>query len=222
VIYTYKYTYIHIMSLINILFYSNNCEGSKQLLPILQNEKLINFFHLICTDNNPKIPPQIKVTPTLIISRVPTPYVAGDAFAWVAKVKQWRTNILMQQMNMAQQQYLQSINNNLATNDTNLLGFSEAEMNGMSDIFSFFSKNMAQECQDSFPQSFFTCNNLGKENIFTPPLEGGTYNVTNDNKCKISKEKQKEMLGSLENTRKQQDDLFKQNIDNFRKQYGTK
>lgn len=207
------------MSSINILFFSNNCEGSKQLLSMLQSEKMVRYFHLVCTDNNPKIPPQIKVTPTIIIRGVPTPYVAGDAFAWFARVKQWKMNMMMQKMNTAQQQYLQSINNNLVTTDPNLLGFSETEMNGMSDIFSFFSKNMAQECQDAFPQSFFTCNNLGNENIFTPPLEDGSYKINLHGKYKIDETKQKEMHKNLELERKKQDEMYKQNIDSFMKQY---
>jgi hypothetical protein len=209
------------MSTINILFYSNRCEGSKQLLSMLQTEKLTRFFHIICTDENPKIPPQIKVTPTLIIRGVPTPYVAGDAFAWLAKVKQWKMNMTMQKMNAAQQQYLQSINNNLASNDSNLLGFSEAEMSGMSDMFSFFSKNMSQECQDPFPQSFFMCNNLGKEFIETRPLEDGSYKISDNGKYKINNAKQTELCNKLDMERRKQDDMFKQNIDNFRKQCGS-
>lgn len=210
------------MSSINILFFSNNCEGSQHLVSMLNSEKLTRFFHLICTDNNPKVPPQIKVTPTLIIRGVPTPYVAGDAFAWLAKVKQWKMNVMMQKMNSAQQQYLQSVNSNLTTNDTNILGFTEAEMNGMSDMFSFFSKNLSQECQDSLPQSFFSYSNLGQENIFTPPLEDGSYKISDNSKCKINIEKQKEMQSNLETERRKQDELFKQNIDNFRKQYSSK
>ncbi len=207
------------MSTINILFYSNRCEGSKQLLSMLQTEKLIRFFHLICTDENPKIPPQIKVTPTLIIRGVPTPYVAGDAFAWLAKVKQWKMNMVMQKMSIAQQQYLQNINNNLTPDDSNLLGFSKAEMNGMSDIFSFFSKNITQECQDPFPQSYFMCDNLGKEFIDTKPLEDGTYKISDRGKYRINATKQKELCSNLEMERKKQDEMFKQNIDNFVKQY---
>ncbi len=150
------------MSSINILFFSNNCEPSKYLISLFQNEKIIQFFHLVCTDNNPKIPAQITKTPTIIIRGIPTPYVAGDAFAWFAKIKQWKINLMMQKMSLAQQQYLQNINNNLTGDNEQILGFSEAEMSGMSDIFSFFSKNIQQECQDAFPKSYFSCENLGK------------------------------------------------------------
>lgn len=209
------------MSSVNILFFSNFCEGSKHLISLLEGEKLTRFFHLICTDNNKKIPPQIKVTPTIIIRGVPTPYVATDAFAWFAKVKQWKTNILMKRINTEQQNYLQSVNTNLSNDNEKLLGFSAVEMNGMSDIFSFFSKNIEQECQDPLPQSFFVCNNLGKDKIITPPLEGGSYD-TQDIKFKISQDKQKKLVDQLSKSRKQQDILFKQNMENFRNNYNKK
>lgn len=207
------------MNTINILFYSNRCEGSKQLISILQSEQLIRFFHIICTDNNPKIPPQITVTPTLIIRGVPMPYVAGDAFAWLAKVKQWKMNTTLQTVNTAQQQYLQNINNNLTTNNSNILGFTDAEMNGMSDMFSFFSKNISQECQDPLPQSFFAYNNIGQENIFTPPLENGTYKIDINNSVKIDPVKQTEMHDNLKLEREKQDNMFRQSIDKFINQY---
>lgn len=202
-----------------MLFFSNNCEGSKQLLSMLQSEKLIRFFHLICTDNNPKIPPQIKVTPTLIIRGVTTPYVAGDCFIWFAKVKQWKINIMMQKMTSSQQQYLQNVNHNLVNNDLNILGFNKFEMSGMSDFFSFYSRNMEQECQEAFPQSYFKCDNIGDDKIFTPPLEDGSYKLTDGAKYKITQSQQKELQTKLEMDRKKQDELFKQNIDNFKKQY---
>ncbi len=206
------------MSLFNIIFYSNSCEPSKLLLSMIQNEKLTSYFYLYCTDTNP-VPPQIKLTPTLIIKGLPTPYVANDAFAWLAKIKQWKVKIMMQRMNNAQQNYLESMNNNLKLNDNNLLGFSQSEMNGMSDIFSFFSSEWSRdknkECQDALPQSYFLCENIGKEFIETKPLEDGSYKISDNNKIKISKEKQREMLSNLQLQRKQQDDMFEQNIRKF-------
>lgn len=215
---TYIRKYMYIMSLFNIIFYSNNCEASRLLLSMIQSEKLTPYFYMYCTDTNP-VPTQIKVTPTLIIKGVPTPYVAKDAFAWLAKIKQWKIIVMMQRMNNAQQNYFESINNNLKLNDNNLLGFSQSEMNGMSDIFSFFSTEWSRdnnsECQDALPQSYFLCENIGKEFIDTKPLEDGTYRISDNNKIKISKEKQKDMLNKLKSERKQQDEIFKQNIEKF-------
>lgn len=209
------------MSSINILFYSNKCERSKLLISMMQSEKLIRFFHLVCTDNNPKIPTQIYATPTIIIKGCPDIYVAADAFAWLAKIKQWKINMDIQKMNLAQQEYLKNINNNLVS-DNNILGFSKMEMAGMSDIFSFFSKNISQECHDALDQSYFTYNNLGHENIFTPPLEDGTYRPNKNDKVKINENKQKELFSALKQERNKQDILLKQNIDNFINQYDKK
>lgn len=207
------------MSAINVLFYSNFCEGSKQLISILRNENLLRFFHLVCTDNNPNVPSQIKTTPTLIIRGVDTPFVAGDAFIWLARIKQWKTNLMIQKINTAQQQYLKSINNNLVSNEQNLLGFNELEMSAMSDIFSFFSRNINQECQDSLPQSYFSYSDLGKESIFTPPLEDGSYKINEQSKYKLDAAKQKELHTKLEIDRKKQDELIRQSIENFKKHY---
>lgn len=205
------------MNNINVLFFSNKCDGSKLLLSMLGNEKLTQFFHLVCTDNNPKVPSQIKVTPTLIIRGQPTPYVAGDAFVWLAKIKEWKNIMQMKKMDNMQKQYLQNINSNL-TDEINILGFSQAEMNGMSDMFSFFSKDITQETQESFPQSYFSCSNLGQENIITPPLEDGTYKLNDHAKYKINETKQRELISNLQKERLIQDTTFKKNIENFRNQ----
>src|SRR5277367_1994936 len=133
------------MSTINIIFFSNNCEGSKLLITLMQAERLTEFFHMICTDDNPKIPSQIKTTPTIIIRGVATPYVAADAFKWFAKVKQWKVNMMMQKMSTEQQKYMQNINNNLSYGETGYIGFSKAEMEGMSDIFAYLQEDKAMD-----------------------------------------------------------------------------
>lgn len=184
------------MSSINILFYSNRCEGSKQLISMMQDENLLRFFHLICTDNNPKIPKQITITPTLIIRSIPTPYVAGDAFNWFSKIKQWKINMVLKK---AQQNYQEDISDEL-------LGFSNSEMNGISDIFSFFSMDVLKECQESFPQSYVPYDDIGKETIFTPPNE----------KNKIDKNKQKKLETELLMKRTNQDEAFKKNIEKIK------
>jgi len=81
-------------------------------------------------------------------------------------------------------------------------------MAGMSDIFSFFSKDIEKECQEPMPQSFVNYQNIGEEKIFAPPKE--------DDKYKINAAKQKELHNKLQIERQKQDDLFKQNMDNFR------
>ena len=197
------------MSNINVLFYSNNCEGSKNLLSLMQNENLIRFFHLVCTDNNPKIPQQITRTPTIVIKGIPTPYVASDAFIWLSKVKQWKINMTMKKISESQQNYLQ---NNLSINSNNnqILGFNPNEMSSMSDMFSFFSKEMTQECDEALPQSYLTYNNLGVQKIFLVP-DVDTKNNT------IKEAEHLKLYKNIEQERKNQDKIIKQSIDVYRK-----
>lgn len=201
----------------NLLFYSNNCEASQHLLSMMQQENLIRFFTLLCTDNNISIPSQITVTPTLIIAGVPSPYVGGDAFSWLSRIKQWKMQVIRQNMNNSQQEYLKKVNENLANDSDSdkLLPFCPIEMNKMSDMFSFFSQNINSECQESLPQTYFSCDNIGKDNICTPPLENGTYKA--NKKLSVNKDRQDILLSQLQTERKQQEINFKTNIDKFRK-----
>lgn len=197
------------MSNANICFYSASCEGSQILISLMRKEGLDKYFHFVSTDNNPNLPPQIRMTPTLIIRGIPTPYVANDAFAWLAKMKQWKINMMMQKMSQAQQQHMKNINNNLTDDKSNLLSFSPAEMEGMSDMFSYLKNDSAM------PHSYFEVENIGKEYIFTPPLENGSYKTRNNHQIKINEAKSKEMCRKLQTERKNQDDTFKSAIDGF-------
>lgn len=192
----------------NVLFFSNNCEASKHLIALMNGEDLMKFFYTVLTDSNPKVPPGIKVTPTIIIAGVPTPYVAGDAFIWFAKIKQWKLNTLMQNVNASQQQCL-----GLSDSKSNILGFNPMEMSAMSDMFSFFSKNASNECSDALPQSYVSYANITNDNIITPPLEGGTYRAKDANK--INEEKQKALCQKLQMERLDERREFKKNRNNF-------
>lgn len=200
------------MSQYNIIYYSNLCDQSKCLMALMQTEGLLNFFHLICTDNNPKIPSGITKTPTIIISRIPTPYVAGDCFAWLAKIKQYKIQVMYQRASQAQLQHMQSMGHNIGMVDDKLLGFSDAEMAGMSDIFAFLQNDSAM------PKSFITNDMVGKDTIFTPPLEDGSYKMSSG-KYKMSESEQKIKREKLLAERKKQDDLFKKQTDEFIKNY---
>lgn len=190
----------------NILFFSNNCESSKALISMMQAENLIRFFHMHCTDGNAKNPPQIKVTPTIIIKGVPIPYAAADAFAWFAKIKQWKIDMQMKKVSQAQQQYFQSVGNNLGAKvgETRVLEFSREEMEGLSDMFSYL-----QDGVDSLPHSFFACEKMGNDKIITPPKEEKPIDI----------ERYKRLGAQVERDRKRQDEAFRSHIDKFKNQF---
>lgn len=208
------------MAQYNIFFFSNNCDASRCLITQFKNEKIIDFFYQICVDNNPKIPPTITATPTLILKGNPTPYVGSNAFIWFTKIKEWKVNMMMKKLSSDQNNYLSKISNNLNTNNildsntntnSNLLGFNEMEMGSSSDIFSFFAKDMDKECENALPQSYVDYSMIGNDYIFTPPLD-----PDND---KINSAKQKKICNDLLKTRKDQEIHIKNGIDNFRKNY---
>ena len=192
---------LYAMSSVNVLFYSKKCEGSTTLMRIMENEKLLKFFNLICTDNNPDIPPQIKFTPTLILKDVPVPYVAGDAFAWLNKMKQMRINNEIKKMNEKQKQHFEKISNVMnKEEETSILEFSKEEMGDTPDLYSYL------DYDDAIQHSYFDCKNLGKEAILTPK----------DKSEKMSESEYKKLQGRLKNERSKQDTDFKRSIESFK------
>lgn len=68
----------------NILFYSNNCPFSKEILNLIIKNQITNHFKLICIeDKNIKIPPFITNVPTLVVKNVNKPLIGLDAFNWI-------------------------------------------------------------------------------------------------------------------------------------------
>jgi hypothetical protein len=182
----------------------------------MQNEGIIGYFHLICTDGNPNIPTHIKMTPTILIKGIPTPYSGKDTFVWLSKVKQWKMNMMLRNVSSQQKQYISGINSNLVLdNNPNLLGFSASEMEGMSDMFSYWVNNWGdtnENNESTMPHAFVTCDQLGNDNIFCVPHEKKHILHAEDHIIQ-----QKKLLID----RRKQDAELKGAIDNFRKQYDT-
>uniref|UniRef100_A0A6C0LT47 Uncharacterized protein n=1 Tax=viral metagenome TaxID=1070528 RepID=A0A6C0LT47_9ZZZZ len=191
------------MNNVNVLFYSNHCEPSRLLLSMMNNENITRFFFLICTDNNKNIPPQITITPTIVIRGVSSPYIAGDAFVWLSKIKQWKVHRNLQKMSTMQQKYITDMNSNLV-GDNIYHGFSKEEMNGMSDMFAYLSTD------EAIQHSYFDYSKIGQENIITPPNEDEKF-------LRINENKHKQLKNILESERYKQDEAFKQTIENFKK-----
>lgn len=182
-------------------------------MSMMETEKLLRFFHLFCTDNG-NVPPAIKLTPTIVLKGNPTFYVAGDAFSWLARVKQWKISMQMEQLDREQRDHMSRIDGNLRVENKQYLGFSDAEMNSMSDIFSFFSKDITKACDEALPQSFQRLDTISEHTIFAPPLEGTTYDVKEIRKP--SDHQYISDLKRLQQERKNQDNKIQQAITSFR------
>lgn len=145
----------------NIIFYSRNCESSHNLMMLMKNIGILDKFKIYCVDDNlDAVPPHIKNVPTLITNIKGNTHIMefDEAVKWIQSIRYFKQcHIADQQkkmilMNMMKQAQMQGPH-----------GYSQGEMNGISDTFAYTDIDMAQ------PHSF--CN-YGDENaIFTAPEE---------------------------------------------------
>jgi hypothetical protein len=69
----------------NILFYSNKCPYSRQLVDIIVKRGLTSVFRMVCVDDKGvAIPAAITNVPTLIIQGASKPLVGTAALNWIS------------------------------------------------------------------------------------------------------------------------------------------
>lgn len=192
----------------NWLFYSENCSDSKYLISIMDSETLLQYFFKVCVDDSPKLREQISITPTIMVKNIP--YCGGEAFKWVATIKQWKINLQLKSASQKQQQYMNTISTNLSEKN-NILEFSKNEMGDGVDLFAYLHSESAM------PRGYVDYDNIGKENIFTPPLENGSYKISE--KGKLDKKQHIEKYKQLKSDREDQSMQLKNMTDSFKKQY---
>ena len=181
---------------INLLFYSRKCQTSVALIQLMNNEKLLQFFKLICVDQNLyRLPKELKVVPTLVIHEKDGPkfYEVQNAFKWVEGVKflrQQHVNELGKRnsyMNMVKSQITQSESNGIH-------GFNNQEMTGISDTYAFPDIDTDQA------HSYFRYGINDKDIILTPGNKEQTLKKFDTDK--IAKE--------AELRRKEQENMIKE------------
>jgi hypothetical protein len=137
----------------NLLYYSNQCKHSNDILELIQSNNLHNNFNLINISKN-QVPNYIKSVPSLIIPKGDGEadlLVGSNLFKWI------NSSFLNKQMPSKQQQpnYIQESNgkkqinhdelnkqaeSNLAKNEKkDISDYEPGTMNGFSDNFSFIS-----------------------------------------------------------------------------------
>ena len=200
----------------NIIYYSNKCEPSKQLIMMLENEDLLKYFYKVCVDTSVSVPPIIRETPTLIIKGVPAPFAGANAFRWLSRVRQWKISQILGNI----EKQAMTMGDNTTESDTDLLGFNKYEMGGISDNFSFFSQDIENECHKPLPQSYCKFNNDDNK-IITPPLQNGTNKVKKGG-CAMTKQEIHGVMKQAEFKRKQQDTQFRKNMEHLQSIYKQK
>jgi hypothetical protein len=175
---------------------------SDHLFSMMKEEKLLKYFQLECIDGNRNIPRDF-ITPMIIIKNIPDPYIGKDVFAWLAKIKQYKITYTINKVGNDQQKYLNSLNNNLSTEYSNIIGFSKEEMDGVSDMFSFTGTD------DAIIHSQMPYECIGESSILTPEIESNKIDINTHNRLKKK----------LESERKDQDAKLKQGMEQFRSTY---
>ena len=164
-----------------MVFYSNKCNTSKNILILLQNENLIDKFELICVDNIlDRLPPDMRV-PLMRLVNVPEPLYAQNIYDWISQIKFMKkspqTSTVIQ-----------------AKKGRTLIGYDADVMSKVSDSFAFSDKDV----NDPLPQSYFGIGQEDNNAIFTPPKDSS----------KINKIEQNKVLSDLTSRRMHQDNDF--------------
>ncbi len=176
----------------NIFFYSEKCKDSIRMKDMLKAEEIFDKFTSVCIDNLKSVPASIKMTPTLVLSKINVPLEGSSAFQWLANFRQLRLNYHMNKQNGK-------------NNDP--LEFIEKEMTGFSDMFSYLLTDDAQ------PQSFSTF--LTEQKIFAPIISV-SKTKTKDESAKYEINHKKN-YDELLKRRTEQDKLNKKQLEDAKK-----
>lgn len=171
------------MNNINVLIYSRQCPSCKNLLMILQNEGLLQYFKLECVDDKLDKYPKNLIVPTMLVVNVNRPLMGQETFEWVNQMK------FIKQQNMAEmnKKVIQQ-NNNIRKGP---IGYDSDIMGGISDKFAF------TKIDEPLPHAYFGIGDEEKNIIFTPPVKL--------EKEKMTKYDQEKTLKNIQSLRSNQD-----------------
>lgn len=174
----------------NILFYSRTCHTCITLIKMLETEKLLHYFTMVCVDDKlNNLPAQIEYVPTMIVKDQNKKLQLEETFEWIRKVKFLRNNKTDTQNQFVKNKVMSSLQNKTKVN-----GFSDIEMGTDSDVFAYTKSDAP-----ALPQSFFGYKDETNNTIFTAP----------DQMKKLNEGDQKQMISLLEGKRKDQDSEYK-------------
>jgi hypothetical protein len=184
-----------VMNRMNILFYSRKCQTSGKLVTIMQNYGLLQYFRMVCVDENlAAIPQGITEVPTLIVSGINDILGPTKAFQWVNSAK-----FLQEERDKKKVLYnMMKLNSQTGQGPSAVI---DLEMTGFSDNYAFQDEN----ANFALPKSFLTYDSKGQAEadnaIYTAPFD--------KKKDVINKQEQAKRIKELEADRKTQDGGYK-------------
>lgn len=139
----------------NIIFYSKKCQTCINLLTNMRVENLLDYFSLVCVDNEP-FPKNIKIVPTMIVASIAKPLIAKEIFDWIDQIK-----YINKQKEMDSKK----------SNENDLLGFHSFEMSSISDSYAH------TDIDEPMTQSYLPCDKFHKADaIITFPEHNAKLN----------------------------------------------
>lgn len=156
----------------NIFFYSRMSKPCKDLYKLMNDYGVLSMFHILCIEdmNEKDIPRGITHVPTLLIFELNKSFKGKEAIEWFNN-----NRIFFMKNNSENQQ--KKIMYNMMKNaqdqmQSGLIGYSETEHKGISDIFAFSDIDVIQQ------KEFCTHGEYGgtKDIIYTPPQDKGKMN----------------------------------------------
>ena len=154
----------------HVLFYSEKCHHSKEIIDLISKTSFKNTFIKIKVDYNRNLPKSIKTVPTIIVPTHNEPLAGNSAFMWINTMS-----------NKGQSQQLgQGSNPGQSTHQGQGQGHvTGSQTNNDDDISPFFASEMNSKFSDNF--SFIdNTDPLSHQFSFLNPNEG-TPTMPNNN-----------------------------------------
>ena len=187
------------------IFYSTKCKECINLWQVINNEGIGRLFIPVCLDNfNSKqiasIMTSIRAIPTIVISaeNQKTAIYEGpqNCSQWLTQFTLNRRKNIAQQVEQ-QRKLIQKSQYIAKTQEDGAAEFNEAEMDGISDNYSY---NHTDLCQ---PKSFVMIDTEDQNSILTPQIKEG----------KIDMHSMKKQLLDLESSRSSDNQQFMKNME---------
>jgi len=156
------------------LFYSNRCPFCKNLMIVMNNQKLLQLFQLICIDELNTIEllkRGIKQIPTLVIieqngkNNQKQIFEGENAGKWVENIITNRRMIMMQ--NIEKNRNAIQLQNNKSQHTDGMTNYYINEMVGISDSYSYWNDDLRKEVDIPQPKEFIAPSQLDSNRIIT-------------------------------------------------------
>lgn len=167
-----------------VLFFSKSCNKCHSLWTKLSNENKLDGFIKICVDNNPKIPPNIKEVPAILIKN--RPVITGPAIPMFLNSYSSQMPITSADSNTQ--------NTGNRTNSQGSVPHIPTSTNGLNSIYDFNPVEMSSNWSDSYsfiqdqPTPMNFCYQfLGNDDKVSGQQQGNVNYDTNNTSNRLQK-----------------------------------